>query len=97
MCVAFSDMGLGEGLDDESTGHFLIWCGIRIKMQEPIIIQENVKKFPRWLLAELLHMYFIDYILLSPSQLGWPISRERQWCVLPDWNRFLVHQSSKMA
>lgn len=74
-------MGLMEGLEDESTGHFLIWAGIRIKLQEPIIIQENVKKFPRWLLSELLHMYFIDYIVLSPSQLGWPISRDRQWCV----------------
>lgn len=75
-------MGIQEGLDAESTGHFLIWCGLRLELQEPVVVLENVLKFPRWLLAEMLHMYFIDYIVLSPSQLGWPISRERQFCVL---------------
>lgn len=74
-------MGIGEGLDSASTGHFLIWAGIRIQIQEPIVILENVVRFPRWLLSELLNMYYMGYVILSPSKFGWPISRERQFCV----------------
>ena len=80
-CIAWSDMGLGEGLDAESTGHFLIWAGIRLRLQEPVIILENVLNFPRWLLIEVLPMYFMDFVTLTPAMLGWPISRERQYCV----------------
>lgn len=83
-CIAWSDFGSGEGLEAESTGHFLIWCGIRIRLQEPIIILENVKNFPIWLLVQILNMYFFDHVILSPDALGWPIARERKYCVFLD-------------
>ena len=80
-CVAWSSMGNQDGVDGDSMLHFLIWIGLRRLLQEPIIIQENVPQFPVSLLAEYLPMYFIEVVVLSPQQLGWPIHRSRQYVV----------------
>ena len=80
-CIAWSDMGINEGFAAESTGHFLIWAALRVRLMEPIVILENVLGFPRWLLCEVMPMYHVDWLPLSPANLGWPISRERQYIV----------------
>jgi site-specific DNA-cytosine methylase len=81
-CTAWSDMGLLDGENAISTAYFLVWIGLRLLCEEPIVIQENVVGFPKWLIADLLPMYFVEWIVLSPYSLGWPIERQRQWLVL---------------
>ena len=80
-CVDYSEMGNGEGVAGHTIAYFLTWAAIRRKVQEPVIIHECVREFCEWLLLDELPMYFIDYIVLSPSDLGWPIARQRSWCV----------------
>ncbi|CAK9105631.1 unnamed protein product [Durusdinium trenchii] len=78
-CCAFSAIGDGQGESAMSHAHFLVWCGQRAVLQEPIIIQENVVAFPREALMLMLPMYEWVFGVLDPVQLGWPIRRERQF------------------
>lgn len=81
-CVDYSLMGRGDGVFGPTVAFFLSWIGLRRKISEPLIVQECVQEFEEWLFLDLLPMYFVDYIVLSPSDLGWPIARRRKWCVL---------------
>ena len=81
VCVAHSSMGAQEREKALSFAHFIIWCGIRRLLQEPILIHECVDTFPRDIIEELLPMYDWSWSLVSPHQHGWPIKRLRQWAV----------------
>ena len=82
-CTAFSPRGLQRGKDDPTIVHFLAWVGLRLKILEPIIIQENVKAFSEELIAMFLgHAYFMDVIVIDALDVGWPSKRERKWIVL---------------
>lgn len=74
-------MGAGEGLNGFTIVATVTWTALRRRIQEPIIVQECVEEFEQWVLLEELPMYYVDYCILSPSDLGWPISRRRKWCV----------------
>ena len=80
-CTAHSTIGLQEREQARSWAHFVIWIGMRLLLQEPILIQENVPGFPRHLLVQYLPMYHWEFVVLNPLQLGWPIKRDRQWAV----------------
>ena len=80
-CVAFSPVGANEGEQSVSYGHFLIWAGVRLTIQEPVLVQENVAAFPREQLVRLLPMYEFTMAILNPIQFGWPVRRDRQYIV----------------
>ena len=45
-CQDHSDFGLQRGLQGKGASALLAWLGLRLLLQEPQIIQENVKSFP---------------------------------------------------
>ena len=56
---------------------------MRLKFQEPYILQENVPQFDTSILQEVLgHLYFIDCAMCDPSAFGWPIARPRKYTIL---------------
>ena len=80
-CTAHSPIGLLEKEQSMPFAHFIIWLGMRLMIQEPIIVQENVLAFPRNFLAQYLPMYAWEFVALNKLELGWPIKRDRQWAV----------------
>ena len=80
-CTDFSAIGKGEGEKGATYIHFLIWVAHRKSLQEPVVVQENVTNFPRDTLQRLLPEYEWTFGVVSPDCLGWPIRRDRQWCV----------------
>ena len=80
-CQAHSSMG---NLDREQAiqfAHFLIWLAIRKRLQEMILVQENVVGFPRDTFIRFLPEYEFEAAIVAPDSYGWPIARERQWIV----------------
>ena len=47
VCCAHSAMGPLDREQALSFAHFLIYCGLRARLQEPIVVTENVDSFPR--------------------------------------------------
>lgn len=75
--------GKGLGMSDISIFAFLAWVALRISLQEPEILHENVTRFPLELMQRFLgHLYFIDFAILEPWEMGWPISRKRKYTSL---------------
>ena len=81
-CTADSSMGLQEGKESLPFCFFLVWAAMRIILSEPIIVQECVDAFERSTFTEVLGEWDWTFVVLSPSQFGWPIDRKRQWAVL---------------
>eukprot|EP00959_Pyramimonas_sp_CCMP1952_P324107 6783003-Pyramimonas_sp.AAC.1 len=61
---------------------FLSWAGQRRKLQEDVIIHENVESFDPAILGECLPMYHVFSVLVGPDQLGWPVRRTRRITVM---------------
>ena len=80
-CTDFSIIGKCERELGATYSYFLIWVAHRKILQEPVIVQENVTTFPRETLQRLLPEYEWTFGVVSPDFLGWPIRRDRQWCV----------------
>ena len=53
-CQDHSDFGSQRGLQGKGAAALLAWIGLRLLLQEPEIIQENVKSFPPVILLLLL-------------------------------------------
>ena len=72
-------MGNMECEDGQNAKYFYIWCALRIKMGEPVIVHENVTKFGLAPLLQCLgtHYLFIR-LTIEPPALGWATSRMRQ-------------------
>ena len=82
-CVDFSLKGKQLQLRGQATGHLFVWLGQRLRLQEPLIIQENVPQFDPAIINDILgHLYTQDSIVLDPYELGWPIARRRR-CTIP--------------
>ena len=82
-CVAFSARGKELGECDKTIVAFLAWCGLRRLLEEPVVVQENVEAFPIDLVEEMLaDLYSLESVVVSPLQLGWPVSRDRRWTCL---------------
>ena len=80
-CTAHSQIGLQEEEQSKAFGYFILWLGMRKKIAEPVIIQENVKSFPRSHFTTYLPEYEWVFTTLNPMEVGWPVQRERQWIV----------------
>lgn len=73
-CAAFSLQGLQLGASDPRIVFFMCWVALRLALQEAEIIQENVRQFPTSLIARFLGgLYFIDYAIIDPTELGWRV------------------------
>ncbi|CAE7717129.1 unnamed protein product [Symbiodinium sp. CCMP2456] len=82
-CTDFSSRGLQLRSEGKTFVHFLAFCGMRICLQEPVVIQENVENFETELLERYLgQLYHISVECLSPDQYGFPILRPRKWSIL---------------
>ncbi|CAK0797467.1 unnamed protein product, partial [Prorocentrum cordatum] len=83
-CTDESKMGhqMG-GLDGNTTLYFLIWVGLRIRLQEPVIVQENVKGFSTGFLTHLLGKWYdVEDVVLQSTSYGFPAMRTRKFVVL---------------
>jgi hypothetical protein len=90
-CPDFSILGKGEGCDGPTMVYFTAWCCMRRRIQEAVVIQENVEGQPIDLLRYALgDLYNIQEVLLDPQFLGWPVRRRRMW-------RLLTHKSKVVA
>ena len=79
VCVAYSPIGEGQKEHAISHAHFIIWCGQRAILGEPVIVQENVEEFPESSLQRALPMYEWNGAVLEPTLFGWPVRRKRQF------------------
>lgn len=80
-CTAYSSMGFMDAEEAMSFAHFLAWAGLRRALEEPIIVQECTKGFPRDIFAKVLPQYDFMAEVLDPYTYGWPVKRPRQWMV----------------
>ena len=80
-CVAFSSIGALQKEESISFIHFLIWLALRKLMAEPVVVQECVVGFPREYFLRYLPEYEWTFAVVTPTELGWPIHRDRQWVV----------------
>eukprot|EP00959_Pyramimonas_sp_CCMP1952_P344033 7205875-Pyramimonas_sp.AAC.1 len=88
-CIDFAAIGSHGREGGDTALAMLAWLGLRLLLQEPIIVVENVIQFPASLLAEYLGdagqqrgLYYIDQHIDTSSNYGLPVSRERKWLVL---------------
>ena len=80
-CTDYSAIGNGDKEHGATFVPFLAWVSHRKILREPVIVQENVVPFPRELLIALLPEYEFAFGVVTPQEFGWPIRRDRQWCV----------------
>ena len=76
-CKAYSSLGKCDGEHALSYAHFVIWCCMRLLLEEPILLLENVPEFPAETLKSMLPMYEWSNVVLTPDMLGQPIRRDR--------------------
>ena len=72
-CVGHSKRGCGLSLADPGVVHLLVWISLRLDLQEPSILQENVKSFPCEVLKRFLfRLYWLDVVVLDACLFGVP-------------------------
>ena len=82
-CTDFSMRGQLQGLDGKTTVHLFAWIILRLLMEEPYVIQENVQGFTTSVLADTMgHVYFFDQTTVDPLEYGWPITRVRKYTLM---------------
>ena len=95
-CVDWSNMAgaMREGSTGKACLAFLVWAGQRVKLQEEVIIHENVEEFPAAsMFSMLLPMYIVFTLILGPDTLGWPVRRPRRISVLIHREKAPAHAS----
>ncbi|CAK0790292.1 unnamed protein product [Prorocentrum cordatum] len=89
-CPDWSDAGSHRGTASVSMIHFLAWVGLCRLLQHPVIVQENVEKFPVSLLQELLgDLYRIETTVEDSEHYGFPVTRVRRWTILLNKKKIL--------
>ena len=84
-CVDFSSMPGGSrlGAIGSAAVPYFTWLGLRVLLQENIIVHENVVGFPIELLSDYLgHIYVVFTLVMSLCKMGWPGRRERRITLL---------------
>jgi len=82
-CPDWSSCGQHKGAGGRTMVHFVAWVALRRALQEPIVIQENVKGFPTDLMCEYLgDTYDITSVILDSESYGFPVARTRKWTLL---------------
>ena len=71
------------GINAKETVALLAFLGMRIDLQEPEVIIENVIRFPASIISEFLGpLYHIDMASIAPTEVGFPCDRDRAFFVL---------------
>ena len=82
-CTAHSKKGNQNGLEDITVCDLMAWLAERRRIQEKLIIQENVEDFPSQKFIEWLgDLYDVQVTILDPADLGWGIRRRRKYHIL---------------
>ena len=84
VCKAYSALGNCDGEAALSYAHFVIWACKRLLLQEPLLILENVEKFPAEELKVLLPQYEWLNLIVTPDMMGAPVRRDRIYVVSLD-------------
>ena len=78
-CVDFSNFGLRQEENGRAAVFLCAWLGMRLELQEPVIIHENVAQFNCDLLSSILgHLYNLTTHVTNAADFGWPVSRVRR-------------------
>lgn len=78
-CVDFSAVGKRQGVQGPTLLPFLVWVAQRLRLQEPVILHENVPQFAVELLAQFFSQeYIIQSSVFNAFELGHACDRERR-------------------
>ena len=82
-CVDHSCFGKCSQQDGANIKYFFMWASVMNKLLPRVVLHENVGNFGTAGLKETIgHNYIIAADVSSAEELGWPIRRSRQMCVL---------------
>eukprot|EP00969_Alexandrium_andersonii_P067458 2975894-Alexandrium_andersonii.AAC.1 len=82
-CTDFSSLGAERREHGQTTLYLMAWLGLRLQLQEPTVVQENVVSFPPQLISQFLsEFYYIDIIVVDSAEFGFAATRVRKWCVM---------------
>ena len=85
-CTAFSAQGARKKEADVTIIYFLAWVGLRLLLQDCIVLFENVPGLLPLIVEFLSQTYFVDpaedMSPMTPSAFGWAITRPREYYVL---------------
>ena len=81
-CLDWSSFGRQDGWSGKDTIPFMSWLFSMKKILPHIWIQECTPRFDMSLFHEALGgEYIIQERCISPQDVGWPVSRKRQWSI----------------
>lgn len=82
-CTAHSSIGNRMVFEDVTVLAALAWVGLRLMLNEIVILHENVSSFPVWFLRYfLVDVYWLESTILHPWLHGWAVRRERRYTVM---------------
>ena len=87
-CTDHSSYGSMNKDEGEQVKFFMMWCALRRKLKEPLLVHENVSGLGVGPLQRYLgDLYFIFPMIGTPIDFGFPIAWKRQMTimVLKDW------------
>eukprot|EP00959_Pyramimonas_sp_CCMP1952_P288809 6040087-Pyramimonas_sp.AAC.1 len=62
---------------------FVCWAAQRLLLQEDLVVHENVKDFPIWLLETIFaSVYVVSTAILDVANMGFPVNRERRVTIM---------------
>jgi hypothetical protein len=83
-CVAFSPLGKREGVAHKSMKDFHVWAASTRLTEPTIIMFECARQFPQkmlqWWFSDKYHLEMLPEA--GPSLLGWPVTRDRLYCLM---------------
>lgn len=83
VCTDWSAFGTRGNTDGKTILHQLAFMALRLLLEEPIVVQENVVQFAPGLLKDFLFsMYFLDVADEDSWNFGVPSHRNRRWIVM---------------
>lgn len=82
-CTDWSPFGCQQTADGPTMVYFLMMMKIALQSRPDILIHENVIQFPFELLQSILGPVYDGHsVLLTPTELGFPVQRKRRYSVM---------------
>eukprot|EP00974_Lingulodinium_polyedra_P112241 10858205-Lingulodinium_polyedra.AAC.1 len=83
VCVAFTKMGKRGGTQHSTMKSFVLWRAETLTLKPDIVIHENAPECPFWMIEYFLGKeYNLTTMVVSPSDLGWPMQRRRRYTIM---------------
>ena len=81
-CLDWTTFGARRNWAGDDTLPFIIWCFSILRAGPDVVIQECTPQFDLTYFRQILEdCYTIQHRVICPSQLGFPVSRARQWAI----------------